>query len=140
MFRESLVRSMTVYAFLIASTIQGMTPDARTLVSPLALRWLDDRAGDLGLGLGPVGRPASDRMAPLDDIHPDGTAEDVVHPGEPTSVTATSRQRIASLRRTLWSTRASWAPARADDLRLASPRRPFESSTHPIFTLCRMIC
>jgi hypothetical protein len=56
MFRERVVRSIGVLGRLIASTIQGLTPDADSLASRLASRSLQllAAAGDRGAALGRI--------------------------------------------------------------------------------------
>ena len=132
------LRLLGSYAVLIASTIQGMTPDGRSIVSPWALESLQV-AGTIG---GPPtcdGRmPGDDRPSPSGDD--DGTSAEVVLAGDLLTSTAPGRRLVALHSHPFASIGPAIVSDAAASRHSARPRRRSESVGDRISSLCRFTC
>jgi hypothetical protein len=140
MLGEKAVRLTGILALLMASTIQGMTPDADSVVSPLASRWLRLLAAgvDRDAALGRI--PDTDRPPPPIDAHHDEAPDEVVLPlgaGDSTILYGRADERHG---RALTSTGAVRSSARPGPPLAGHPHIPPTPTTDPITSLCRMIC
>jgi hypothetical protein len=139
MSRARCVRSISVLALLIASTIQGLTPDADSVVSPFALQWLQlYAAGHRDAAHGR--RPDVDRSAPSNDAHHDEAPDEVGLPVRPGAETILSRRPTDSHSGLFTSTGLGKPWARLDSLLPGLSPRPSAPITDLVSSLCRMIC
>jgi hypothetical protein len=140
MLRERAVRSIGVLTLLIASTIQGLTPDADGVVSPFALRWvqLSATAGDRDAAQGRI--PDADRRTPSSDAHHDEEPGEVVLPVGAGASTIANRRPADSHSRLFTSTGSGRPLARPDALLASLSHSPPTPITDLISSLCRMIC
>jgi hypothetical protein len=93
MYRGSRLRLLGLYTVLIASAIQGLTPDARSIVSRWGLEWLRRSATAAGFDARRDGMPGNDRPSPPNDSD-DETSAELELPGEPGAPTVL-RRRVA---------------------------------------------
>ena len=136
--RKRRLRLLGFHAVLIASTIQGMMPDGRGIVSPWALEWLQV-AGTIGGSPTGDGRiPGDDRPSPSGDD--DGTSAEVVLPGDLLASTAPSRRPGASHSHPFASIGHAIVPDAPASRYSARPRRRSESVGDRISSLCRFTC
>lgn len=140
MSRESRLRLIGLHVALIVSTIQGLMPDARSIVSPRALEWLRVAVMADGPGGGRDPMPGDESPSPLDDADHDGSSAEVVLPGEPLTPNLPSRRLVDSSGHPF----ASYGHCQPLDLpgsRLFKCAcRPSEMATERIASLCRMTC
>jgi hypothetical protein len=140
MFRERTLRLIAVNAMLIASTIQGLTPDTDSVVSPFALQWLQRYAGPGHRDAAHGRRPDAERSAPSNDADQDEAPVEVVLPVVPGPRALLSRRSADAHSRHFTSTRLGNSTARLDSLLEGLSPRPTATVTDPISALCRMIC
>lgn len=139
MSREGRLRLIGLHAVLVASMVQGLTPDACSLASPWGLEWLRAAMSSGGADAG-LGRRLQNERPFSGDTDQDATSAEVAIPDEP-MVRATPHPRPAD-----WCNHASasidrFGPWRGPD-RGPWPRasRPYGPDDDPIARLCRLTC
>jgi hypothetical protein len=140
MYRASRLRLIGLHAVLIASTLQGLTPDSQSVASPWALEWLrlpaEANGSDARLGR----MPANDRPSVPDGSDRDETSAEVALPCEPGGQ-ATLRRRLAHSQSHLMPAIAVGHAADAPvALRSERPGDPRESVTDLTISLRRLNC
>jgi len=140
MMGERAVRLTSILALLIASAIQGLTPDADSVVSPFALRRLQLFAvavdGDAAQGR----LPDADRSTPSNDAHHDEAPDEVVLPVGAGASTIPSRRPADWHRRLFTSTGPGQPSTRPGPFLAGLSHGPSTPTTDLIVSLCRMIC
>lgn len=141
MSRKHRLRVCGLHALLVVSTIQGLTPDARSLASPWALERLDDLSAT-GAVDAPQGRmPGTDRPAPVGDVEQDGRSLEIALPGEPAAPVGSGRRPFAwRLDLFAWDGGPSWWSTRPSRHFNGPPRPPSEGARDVIASLCRLTC
>jgi hypothetical protein len=130
---------ISTHALLIASTIQGLTPDADSVVSPFALQWIRlYAAGHRDAAHGR--RPDMGRSAPSNNAHHDEAPDEVVLPVRPGAESILSRRSADSHGRLFTSTGRGKPPARLESLHPDLFPHPTAPVIDLISSLCRMIC
>jgi hypothetical protein len=131
---KSGLRLINVYALLIATMVQGLTPGTYTVVSPWALQRLDIFASAGQADTRYTGIPENDRPAPSNDADHDGAPDESAIPNEHCI------QAIHSQPPATPSNRMALANFFRAPHRFAGPRHPAALVTDSISSLCRMIC
>lgn len=135
----SRLRLFGLHAVLIASTIQGLAPDAHSLASPSALGWLRVAMAP-GRPEARRGRmPGNDRPIPL-DADQDATSVEVAILGEPMAGTALHRRLAEAFGHPFASmgpSRPAVAPGAWSGVR--EPHRSI-AGTDLISCRCRLTC
>jgi hypothetical protein len=140
MFRESRLRRIGLHAILIVSTIQGLTPDAHSVVSSWALEWLQLSAGAGGLDARHGRMAGNDRPSPSNDADEDGTTAEVVLPGESGAQTVL-RRRLDESHSHPFASIGVCKPSDAPGAGLLGrPRPPTASPNDPTASHCRLTC
>jgi hypothetical protein len=140
MIGERAVRLTSILALLIASTIQGLTPDAESVVSAFALQWLQLFAAAVDRDAAQGRIPDADRSTPSNDAHHDEAPDEVVLAIGAGTSTIPSR-RLTDWHRRLFTSTGPGQPSTRPGPLLAGLSHGFSTpTTDLIISLCRMIC
>lgn len=136
MSRKRRIRALGLHALLIVTTIQGLTPDVRSLASPWTLDRLDNLMAAAGACI-----PVADRPDPPSQPEHDGASAESVLAGEPGGAPILGRRRPAAWPADLFppagSHRPSTGPAHVSTTFLhlvPDANRP------ALAALCRLTC
>ena len=140
MSRDSRLRLISLHAALIVSTIQGLTPDARSLVSPWALEWFRVAVMVDGTAGGRDRIPVDERPSPLGDGDHDGPSAEVVVPGESLAPSLPGRRLAESAGRPFASSGPGQPLDRPGSRLSECACRPSDLTSERIASLCRLTC
>ena len=140
MSRESRLRLIGLYAALIVSTVQGLTPDAHSLVSPWVLEWFHVAVMVDGPAGGCDRIPVDERPSPLGDGDLEGPSAQVVVPGESLAPSLPGRRLAESSGRPFASSRPCRLLVRPGSCLSEYRCRPSALTSERIASLCRLTC
>jgi hypothetical protein len=127
-------------ALLIALMIQGVTPDANTLVSPLVLNWLHPDVLTGSQDYHPRRMPDSDRSSPSNDTNQHGSPDEVAVSNESIARSVSNRRLTELPRFPSGSTELSLCAARCHPSLLSGSPRHNEPINDLILSLCKLTC